>query len=62
MPKKDKISNRGGKREGAGRKSRKEKGLLPVVNTTIQVESEVIVKCRTKHGSLANALRYAAEK
>ena len=49
----------GGKRAGAGRPKieRKEK----VRNTTVQVEPSVIDKCRRNHGSLGNALRYAAK-
>jgi hypothetical protein len=33
----------------------------PVKNTTVQVEPSVIEKCRVKHKSLANALRFAAK-
>lgn len=58
---KDKRKFNGGNKN-AGRKSREELGLPPVINTTVQVEKDVIDKCREKHGSLANALRYAAKK
>lgn len=51
----------GGKRDGSGRKSREEKGQPPVVATTVKVEKEVIVICREKYGSLAEALRFAAK-
>lgn len=47
--------------KNAGRKSRKELGLEAVVNTTVQVEKSVIEKCKVRHGSLANALRFAAK-
>lgn len=50
----------GGKRPNAGRKKRT--GDEPVRNTTIQVEGSVIDDCRQIHGTLANALRYAAKK
>lgn len=55
----DKRKNNGGHKT-AGRKSREELGLEPVKNTTVQVEQSVIDACKKKHGSLANALRYAA--
>lgn len=45
-----------------GRKSREELGLPVVRATTIEVEETIIALCRQKHGSLANALRYAAKK
>lgn len=57
---KENKENRGGARKGAGRKSRKELGLEPVKITTIEVEPSIIKLCREKHGSLANALRFAA--
>lgn len=53
-----KKSNRGGFRPNSGRKKRV--GTEPMRNTTVFVECSVIVKCREMHGSLANALRYAA--
>lgn len=56
-----KKENRGGARPGAGRKSRKELGLEEVTTTTVEVERSIIDKCRAIHGSLANALRYAAK-
>ena len=55
-----KRNTHGGARKGAGAKSRAEKGLPPVTNTTVQVEPDVIAGCRALHGSLVNALRYAA--
>lgn len=58
---KTKLSH-GGARPGAGRKSRKEKGLPPVKVTTVEVEETVIKLCREKYGSLANALRWAANQ
>lgn len=51
---------RGGAGRGQGRKSREELGLEEVKNTTVQVEPSVIEACKQKHGSLANALRFAA--
>ena len=56
----DKRRKNGGHRPGSGRKSREELGLPPVVTTTVAVEAMVIETCKKKHGSLANALRYAA--
>lgn len=56
-----KIKQSGGARPGAGRKSREDKGLPAVVNTTVQVEQKVIAAARENHGSLANALRFAAK-
>lgn len=50
----------GGKRKGSGRKSRKELGLKPLAFTSVNVEREVIDECRRRYGSLAEALRYAA--
>ena len=44
-----------------GRKSREAKGLEPVVSTGIKAEKSVIDKCKELHGSLRNALKYAAE-
>lgn len=55
----DGRKNNGGNRN-AGRKSRQSMGLPPVKNTTVQVEQTVIDNCRELHGSLAEALRYAA--
>lgn len=59
MTKKSKFTH-GGARKGAGAKSREERGLPPVKNTTVQVEPDVIAICRQRYGSIANALRYAA--
>lgn len=56
----DKRMFNGGNRN-AGRKSRQELGMEAVVNTTVQVEKSIIDECREKHGSLANALRFAAK-
>lgn len=54
-----KIStNKGGKREGAGRK--RLNGSNPK-RTTVCLSPEILQKCKERHGSLANALRYAAE-
>lgn len=59
----DKAPRKSGPRApGAGRKSREELGLPAVKNTTVQVEPEVIDKCREKYGSIANALRWAARQ
>lgn len=55
----DLRKNNGGNKN-AGRKTREELGLPEVKNTTVQVEPEVIAKCRKKYGSIANALRWAA--
>lgn len=49
---------RGGKREGAGRKIIN--GNNPKT-TTVCLSPEILKKCKERHGSLANALRYAAE-
>lgn len=49
---------RGGSRPNSGRKKRI--STEPMRNTTVCVECSVIVQCRNMHGSLANALRYAA--
>lgn len=51
----------GGARSGAGRKSREELGLPALVNTTVQIEPEIKELARKNHGSLANALRFAAK-
>lgn len=51
-------NKQGGSRPGAGRKKRN--GEAPK-NTTVQVSEDVIKACREKHGSLAAALRYAAQ-
>lgn len=56
-----KNKQHGGARKNAGRKSREEIGLPPVKNTTIQVEEEAILNARKNHGSLANAIRFAAK-
>ncbi|MCH5690067.1 hypothetical protein LWM68_41080 [Niabella sp. W65] len=56
-----KKENRGGARQGAGRKSREDLGLEPLVTTSVKVEQTVIDACISTHGSLANALRYAAK-
>jgi hypothetical protein len=52
----------GGSGRGGGRKSREQLGLPPVVNTTIQIEREVIEKARKRHGTLANALRFSIKE
>jgi len=44
-----------------GRRTREEMGLEPLENTSVKVENSVILECRKKFGSLANALRYAAK-
>lgn len=61
MQKEDNKDKHGGARPGAGRKSRAALGLEPVTVTTVEVEPSVIAACRAIHGSLANALRYAAK-
>lgn len=55
-------TNKGGYRKGAGRKSRKEKGLEEVVSVSAKVENSVADTCKEKFGTYANALRYAAKK
>jgi hypothetical protein len=44
-----------------GRRTREEMGLEPLEKTSIKVENSIILECRKKFGSLANALRYAAK-
>lgn len=44
-----------------GPKSRKELGLPETVLTSVEVEKTVMLTCREKHGTLANALRFAAK-
>ena len=56
-----KPKKHGGSRPNSGRKSRKEKGLEPTVTVTTSVEQSVIDRCKEKHGSLPNALRWAAD-
>jgi hypothetical protein len=51
---------KGGSRKGSGRKSRVELGLEQSVITSVRVEPSVIEKCKLKYGSVANALRHAA--
>lgn len=53
--------NRGGSRPGSGRKTKKEKGLEPTKPVNFRVEVSVIEACKEKHGSLSNALRFAAK-
>lgn len=43
-----------------GRKTREQRGLPAVKNTTVQVECSVKKACKKKYGSYANAMRFAA--
>ena len=54
-----KKSNRGGKREGAGRKRLGDNTGEELRSITIAVEQSVIDKCREYHGTLAQALRFS---
>ena len=49
------------KRDRRGRPSRKEQGLVPLQKITTKVEPKVVEGCVANHGSLAAALRFAAE-
>lgn len=61
MEKKTIKKGRGGARPGAGIKSRAERGLEPLVPVNTKVERSVINACQEIHGSLPNALRFAAK-
>ncbi len=56
----DKRANNGGNTNAGAKKKIRVKGDEPK-NTTVQIEPSVIAICRQKHGSLANALRFAAK-
>lgn len=56
------ASNKGGARANSGRKSRKELGLENFVKTSVAVEASVLETCKKEYGSLAGALRFAAEQ
>lgn len=43
-----------------GRNSREKNGLEPLIATAVRVEKSVKEKCKELHGSLAKALRFAA--
>lgn len=47
--------------KGSGRTSREELGLPPLKTTSVKVEASIIENCQKIHGSLANALRFAAK-
>lgn len=53
---------KGGARANSGRKSREALGLEEVIKTSVAVEASVIDTCKKKYGSLAGALRFAAEQ
>lgn len=57
----EKKEKHGGARPGAGRKKRETLGLPAIIHTSVDVEREVVDKCRELHGSLANALRFASK-
>lgn len=57
--KKDGRASNGGARKGSGRKPSPEQ--LRRKNTTVQVDPVVVFKARSRHGSLAKALAYAAD-
>jgi hypothetical protein len=44
-----------------GRNSRQKNGLEPTVSTGIRVEKSVIDQAKANHGSIVNALRFAAK-
>lgn len=57
-----KKETRGGAGRGQGRKTRVHHGLEPRVTFTSRVEPSVKATCIEKHGSIAEALRYAVEQ
>ena len=56
----DRRKENGGNTNAGRKKKERVKGDEPR-NTTVQVEPSVIKACQEKHGSLANALRFAAK-
>lgn len=62
MTKYSNLTGRGGAGRGQGRKSREELGKEPTINTTVRIEPSVVEACKEKHGSIANALRFAAKQ
>ena len=57
----DSRKNNGGARVGAGAKKKTWPPGDEPKNTTVQVEPSIIKVCKDRHGSLANALRFAAK-
>jgi ribosomal protein S8E len=58
----DNKNKQGGRRPGAGRKKKERVAGDEPKNTTVQIEPSIALACRIKYGSLANALRFAANK
>lgn len=56
----DGRKNNGGAGRGQGQKSREERGLEPLEQIKTEVEISVKKLCKQRHGSYANALRFAA--
>jgi hypothetical protein len=56
----DKRKENGGNANAGRKKKERVEGDEPK-NTTVQVEPSIIKACKEKHGSLANALRFAAK-
>ena len=56
-----KKETRGGVRPGSGRKKNSDLGKEPTKTVNTRVELSVIKACKEKHGSLSNALRFAAK-
>lgn len=57
----DKRKYNGGARTGSGPKPKVHTPGDEPKNTTVKVEPTIIKICREKHGSLSNALRFAAK-
>ena len=56
----DKRKQNGGNSNAGAKKKVRVEGDEPK-NTTVQIEPSIIEACRKKHGSIANALRFAAK-